>query len=317
MNDETTPGAHNRFFLQTFSRLELAAALLANHLPAATLANLDLDSLGLVSGSFVDDELRETSSDLLFSLNHIDSDETVLVYVLTEHKSYQDRMTPFQLLKYMVRIWEQRLRDSLPLCAIIPLVVYHGENQWTTSRTLDDIIKAPLELQRYIPHFDLDLIDLSGLSDEELSQDERLKPILLVLKYIRNDSLSDRVLELMAMVVANYGQEEGLAFLRKFIIYLATGTTQVDRADLVNAVRVTLKDKGERLMPTIAQQWADEARQEGRQEGVIAGQISLLEQLLGRPVTAMEDLTAQSLPQLGAQLQELQKEFSALLPKNE
>jgi len=112
------------------------------------------------------------------------------------------------------------------------------------------------------------------------------------------------------MAIAIHGHEEGLEFHRRFIIYSATGTTQVDRADLVNAVRVTLKDKEERLMPTIAQQWTDEAceeglvlsrevgREEGLQKGVVAAQIGLLEQLLGRPVTDVEDLTAQSLPHL-------------------
>ncbi len=105
MNDESLPGPHNRFFMQTFSQLDLAAALLANHLPPATLAMLDLDSLRLATGSFIDDELRESSSDLLFEVSRVKDEKTVLVYVLTEHKSYQDSLAPFQLLKYMVRIW--------------------------------------------------------------------------------------------------------------------------------------------------------------------------------------------------------------------
>ncbi|MCC7337557.1 MAG: Rpn family recombination-promoting nuclease/putative transposase [Pirellulaceae bacterium] len=79
MNDESLPSPHNRFFLQTFSELELASALFANHLPPTTLAKLDLKSLRLASGSFIDDELRESSSDLLFEVDRVDCDEKVLV----------------------------------------------------------------------------------------------------------------------------------------------------------------------------------------------------------------------------------------------
>lgn len=310
MNDESLPSPHNRFFLQTFSELELASALLANHLPPATLAKLDLKSLRLASGSFIDDELRETSSDLLFEVDRVECDETVLVYVLTEHKSYQDRLTPFQLLKYMVRIWENRLRDSKCLCVIIPLVVYHGSTPWTTSLTLDDIIQAPEELQRYVPQFALDLLDLSSLSDEELGKDEHLKPILLLLKYIRSPTLADRLVELMGMMVDLTEQGYGADFLKTVIIYLATGTTQLERGDLIDAVRVTLKEQGETLMPTIAQQWAKEAREEGRQEGIIAGQICLLESLLEKPITPEQELANRPLSELDARLQQLQQEFS-------
>ncbi|WP_082631344.1 Rpn family recombination-promoting nuclease/putative transposase [Gracilibacillus massiliensis] len=50
----------------------------------------------------------------------------------SEKKSYLSNNTPFQLLKYMMKIWEKKAikekTDKLPI--IIPLVVYHGENQW-------------------------------------------------------------------------------------------------------------------------------------------------------------------------------------------
>lgn len=321
MNDESLPSPHNRFFLQTFSKLELASALLADHLPPATLAKLDLKSLRLTSGSFIDDELHETSSDLLFEVDRVDCDEKVLVYVLTDHKSYQDRMTPFQLLKYMVRIWENRLRDGKPLCVIIPLVVYHGETRWTTSLTLDDIIQAPMEFRRYVPQFALDMLDLSDLSDEQLGKSEHLKPILLLLKYIRSPTLADRLVDLMRMIADLTEQGYGVDFLKTVVIYLATGTTQLNRGDLVDAVHITLKEQGESLMPTIAQQWAEEGRQkgrqEGRQEGKIEGQICLLESLLGKPITPDQELANLPLVELNERLRQLQLEFSDRRQKGE
>ena len=45
------------------------------------------------------------------------------VYILFEHKSYADRLTSFQLLRYLVRIWERMLRQGEPLAPVIPLVL--------------------------------------------------------------------------------------------------------------------------------------------------------------------------------------------------
>jgi predicted transposase/invertase (TIGR01784 family) len=118
---------HDRFFKETFSQPEIAADFLANHLPAPVAAVLDLDpaALELVRGSFVDRALRPHFSDLLYRVRLQDG-QPVFVYLLFEHKSFADPWVAFQLLRYMVRIWEQsRRRDpQAPLVPIIPIVVY-------------------------------------------------------------------------------------------------------------------------------------------------------------------------------------------------
>ena len=165
------------------------------------------------------------------------------------------------------------------------------------------------------------MLDLSGLSDEELGKDEHLKPILLLLKYIRSPRLAERLVELMRMIADLAEQGYGVDFLKTVIIYLATGTTQLEGGDLIDAVRLTLKEQGETLMPTIAQQWAEEGRhvgrQEGRQEGRIEGQICLLESLLEKPITPDQELANLPLSELNARLQQLQQEFSNQRQKNE
>lgn len=161
------------------------------------------------------------------------------------------------------------------------------------------------------------MLDLSGLSDEELGKDEHLKPILLLLKYIRSPRLAERLVELMRMIADLAEQGYGVNFLKTVIIYLATCTTQLERGDLIDAVRLTLKEQGETLMPTIAQQWAEEGRHVGRQEGRIEGQICLLESLLEKPITPDQELANLPLSELNARLQQLQQEFSNQRRKNE
>lgn len=71
---------------------------------------LDTDTLNLEKDSFINKELKENYSDLLFSAN-IDGKESY-VYFLFEHKSYPDKTVHFQLLKYMAEIWDLKMRKE-------------------------------------------------------------------------------------------------------------------------------------------------------------------------------------------------------------
>jgi predicted transposase/invertase (TIGR01784 family) len=133
---EQLPTPHNSFFHFALSHLPNARSLIETQLSKAALAELDLETLQVETGSFIDADLTEKFSDLLMSVQLSKSslssavpDEpanSALVYFLFEHKSQSDKMTVFQLLSYIIRIWEKRLRDGLALCPIIPLVVYNG-----------------------------------------------------------------------------------------------------------------------------------------------------------------------------------------------
>jgi predicted transposase YdaD len=74
---------HDALFRMTFSRVEHAAAEFRAVLPPAILARIDLATLVLESGSYVDGELASSESDLLFSVEV--AGRRGLVYLLFEH----------------------------------------------------------------------------------------------------------------------------------------------------------------------------------------------------------------------------------------
>jgi hypothetical protein len=122
---------HDALFKAIFSQPEHATGELRHVLPAALVAHLDFATLKLRPGSFVDKDLREQFTDLLFSIQFAGREG--FLYLLFEHRSTPDRLMAFRLLRYMVRIWEKHLKDHpdarrLPL--ILPVVLYHGEPGW-------------------------------------------------------------------------------------------------------------------------------------------------------------------------------------------
>jgi hypothetical protein len=55
----TVQNAHDRFFRESFGRLHIARNYLQEYLPHPVLALLDLDTLALQDGSFIDEEMQE------------------------------------------------------------------------------------------------------------------------------------------------------------------------------------------------------------------------------------------------------------------
>ena len=133
---------HDKLFRAVFSDVAEAAALLRTALPAELREGMDWETLKLLEGTFLDDALRESESDLLYEVAHGDDGERVWLYVLLEHQSTPDPWMRFRLLRYCCRIWEGGIRDGAgerELRPIVPLVFYQGSRRWTHSTEFADL----------------------------------------------------------------------------------------------------------------------------------------------------------------------------------
>jgi hypothetical protein len=108
---------HDAFFKQILSDPNLAGTFLSEHLPPDVAGLLDPASPEPVPGSFVDEELRQHHSDLLFRVR-LKAGRDAFAYVLLEHKSSPDPGARLQLLRYVVRMlvqWYDQNKQQLPL----------------------------------------------------------------------------------------------------------------------------------------------------------------------------------------------------------
>jgi recombination-promoting nuclease RpnC len=71
---------HDKFFKETFGRLDTAREFFRTYLPPALGAALDWGTLKLEPGAYVDERLAARSSDLLYSVQV--RGQPVLVYCL-------------------------------------------------------------------------------------------------------------------------------------------------------------------------------------------------------------------------------------------
>ena len=90
---------HDAIFRQMLTQKEVARDFLQLYLPAPFLSICDLNTLQLASGSFIEEDLRSSDSDILYSLQTRHG--AGYIYALIEHQSSPDKLMAFRLMRYM------------------------------------------------------------------------------------------------------------------------------------------------------------------------------------------------------------------------
>ena len=313
MDESKLPTPHNNLFHYALLHAQAARDLMQTHLPVDLVAALDLDSLELQKDTFVDEELRESYSDLLYSVQFVDQDGQRgqgQVYLLLEHKSQSDPMTCFQLLRYIVRIWEQRQRSGQTLCPVFPLVIYHGQEAWSAPVSLEELIGGPSRLFQYGVQMAYPVLDIGRIPDESLATEPFLQSVLGLLKYSRRRDFEEKLEFLLRCLLGSGTTELQTEHLDAVLVYITTVSPSIPMETLAMTIQ--------KIFPTqiepgsIADQYIAKGRQEGIQEGLKEGEIHLiqtLQDILGLPTIDASSLQDRSLEQLQAITGELRKQF--------
>ena len=328
MDQSKLPTPHNNFFQYAFSHPAAARNLIELHLPADLVQILDLDSLELQKDSFVDDELRDTYSDMLYSIRLSGQDGEPVegqVYILLEHKSQSDPMTCFQLLRYIVRIWEQRLRKGQALCPVFPLVLYHGQEAWSAPVSLEELIGGPSILFEQGVRMAYPVVDIGQIPDELLATDPFLQSVLGLLKYSRTRNFRDKLESILRCLLEIGTAELQTEHLDAVLVYITTVTPSIPMETLAMTIQKIFPTQIEpgsiadeymkkgRLegIQEGRQEGRQEGKQEGKQEGLKEGQIQLiqtLQEILGLPLSDASTFQDRSLGQLQAITAELRQQ---------
>ena len=267
---ETLTNPHDRFFRQVMSQQDVATDFLRHYLPPEAAALINLSSVEPMPDTFIDEALRAHYSDLLFAIRLLADNRPAAVYVLFEHKSYPDVRVAFQLLRYMVRIWERWPKPSGGLQLIIPLVVYHGQWEWRTPINLAGMYDGPSDLLAYFPDSRYWLVDLSKYSDAEIRGETMLLLALLAMKHINDPDGIKRVSEIFDLMEKLSQIESTAEFVATVLRYLITGSSTITEADLREAMEERWPE-GVTIMTTIADNWVRQGIQQGMQQGIQEG----------------------------------------------
>ena len=265
---------HDRLFRALLSDRERVRDLLRDHLPNSITGQLADTLPEIIEGSFVDEALAGSQSDLLLKVELAAGGEA-FVYVLAEHKSTPDPYLPLQLASYMVRIWKRHAGTSAQgrrcLPAIIPMVVYHGADRWSVPDGLADMIDTDDRALALLPGEGYILRNLRELEIQTLSRNAGLQAGFVTL---RQETLS-----VLAGTIASL--PEGGDLRRQLLEYVLQvyNVTQ-------DELQTTLHEAGyhdlEALVGTIAETLLEQGEARGLAKGRVEGKAEILTRLLER-----------------------------------
>ena len=287
MSDITNP--HDAFFKFMFGDVEVAQDFLQNYLPTEIAKVVDLKYLTKENNSYIDEQFKESFTDMLYKTKI--NGEDGYIYFLFEHKSYQDPLVILQLLKYIVRIWEEKYdRKANRLPIVIPMVIYHGESKWNVQTKLMKLIKGidelPEEMKKYIPTYEYEVYDLSPSAQMGIAGMALTKAVLEVMRVVvisDNEKFREWLREIFKEI-RDFPEEKFERFIDASIRYILSVREDVSIEIIEKEGKEILSGRSEAIM-SVAEKLRNEGRLEGRLEGKIEFVLKNLSKKFGEDLT--------------------------------
>ncbi len=275
---------HDKLFKKSLAHPEAAEHFVRRYMPADVLALVRLHTLKLEQNSFVDDELRASASDVIFSIETAQASKAYL-YFLIEHQRRAEKNMPFRLLKYIIRLMDadQVKNKSTALPLVVPFVIYNGESRYPYSMDIfdlfDESVRGKAKEILFNPYF---LLDLSQYNTLEIREDPWLSGLLNALKYGPSKKISPRTLvESLHFSLVSLAACGKLPYLEGIIRYINEVQPLEVREELWGVFQEALKPVlGENYMLSIADALRQEGMQQGMQQGMHLKELQIAKNLL-------------------------------------
>lgn len=256
---------HDRFFKKTFGETENAKDFTAGILPEEIGCILDFETLTIENTDYVDKNLKEYFSDIVYHIQ-TKTNSSLKIPILLEHKSFPDNKLPVQILKYMVEIWLKDISDKNPPTPVIPIIIYHGKQEWKKPEFKNLFIDFPGEIKKFIPDLNLLFVDLSSYSDSQIKNQifsiSALKLGLLIMKNIFNqEKLTKNIENYFETMRTSLEDENSFNFLEAVINYIYKAT-EIDTKIIIQSIS-RVSEKGGKLAMTTAEKLKNEGMQQG------------------------------------------------------
>ena len=275
---------HDKLIKIVLSERTEAISFLEKNLPKRLIKELDWETLMLKGTSFIDDELKGSESDLLYTVQFKDSGKECLLHILLEHQSRPDKYIRFRSLQYELRIWVDFLKQKPkpdPLPPIISVVLYIGKDKWNYSNQFSDLIEdTPLE-PKYIPSFEHLMLDYSG-KDKKIKGaiKTQIAHLLLQAHFYQNfKDIFNQLLELLHILQPI----SGVDYKKVFIVYMAATQKKEDVKEFLYEIKTKTTtnfiEGGDHMLCAI-DAWKLEGKLEGELKGELKGKINVIENFL-------------------------------------
>ncbi|MFO1429679.1 MAG: DUF4351 domain-containing protein [Candidatus Competibacteraceae bacterium] len=140
------------------------------------------------------------------------------------------------------------------------------------------------------------MCDLTGRADTDIRGAVLLRVTLWIMKPIADAQLAERLPGIISLLRELSEQQTLLDYLETLLRYLATATDKLSERDIGQALKEVLPVLEEKFMPTLAEKWLEQGRQEGLAKGHTKGHTEGLQAGERRILLRQLELRFGSLP---------------------
>jgi predicted transposase/invertase (TIGR01784 family) len=289
---------HDKFFKETFSRVDIAINFLEEMVNDSFVQKLHLHTLKLENGSYIDEKLEESFADIIYTCQYGEENRTVKIALLYEHKSYREEYPHWQLVKYMVNVWQSGLKQKkVKPIPIIPIVIYHGKAKWKYQSMREYFENLDEDFFKYIPDFEYHLVDLSKFSDKKIAnfRNKFLAISTLLFKHSRYKKYLQKIENEFVNLMKLIDNQEGYVFTQAIILYIEN-TDRLTITELIaifSKVSINIKNTAMTTAEQLKSQGALETQIRAIKNGYLNGTSpSLLATLFELSVEKVEEIIA-------------------------
>ncbi|SPP32654.1 hypothetical protein ARAF_3021 [Arsenophonus endosymbiont of Aleurodicus floccissimus] len=218
------------------------------------------------SGSFIDSEMKNYQSDILYSVKT--EKGKGYFYLLIKAQSSPNKLMAWRLMRYSMGAMQKHLEaghKKLPL--VFPILFYTGEKSPYSYSTdwFDCFSGRDIAKKIYTKPFRL--VDVTTLDDGKIMQHKRMALFELVQKHIRRRDMTELMHEIVTLLSYNYYTDNQVITMFNYLIQ--EGNTQKPMEFITEIAKQSEKHEG--ALMTIAQQIEEIGIKKGIQKGKLEG----------------------------------------------
>ena len=263
-----------------FAAPEVVRDLVLGFIPDPWLQGLDYTTLEKIPASYVADDLRQRSDDVVWRVKA--GEEWLYLYILIEFQSHVDPFMAVRMLVYVGLLYQDLIRrrevkPGHPLPPVLPIVLYNGGKTWTAPTELAALLpQVPGRVADYLPQLRYLLIDENRYGEEELAAMHNLVAAIIRFEHPANDQALLALIDLLNDWLAGRPELKRTfaLWIRALLLRRSKNTLVLPKVRDLTELKMTLAEKFD--------QWAEDYKREGRQEGRLEGETLVLQRLLAR-----------------------------------
>ena len=289
---------HDKTYRSFFENKEIFLQLLQSFVHETWTTKLQKEQLIEDKSHYILRDFEEAEADIVYKAT-ID-DQEVIFCILLELQSTVDHSMPIRLFYYMAEIWRKHLKEysketvkkaDFKLPAIIPIVLYNGDKNWTAPLSFKDKIQRADLFGDHVVDFQYILINVNAYSKEDLiAIQNTISAVFLLDQKVDSKEFVDRA-TLVATKFNLLTQEHKLK-LKDWLDHIIKEPLRQPVIEIFENAGKDVNKMTANITITLMEERA-EAKAEGRAEGKLEISLKLAKKLLdkGMPIEEVMELT--------------------------